>query len=48
MLMLGKKAKINIKIMSGRHYSLIYLVTERSKLGKGKTAIKVMNILRKT
>lgn len=26
--MLGKKAKINIKIMSGRHYSVIYLLIE--------------------
>lgn len=34
--------------MSGRHDSVIYLVMERSKRWKGKTAIKVMNVLVKT
>ena len=28
----GKKAKINIRIVSGRHSSVIYLAMERSKL----------------
>ena len=48
MLMLGKKAKIKIKIKSAMHYNMIYLVLERSKLWKGKAAIKVMNVLLKT